>query len=104
MSSTGLSPVAGNTISYDFSTSSAQVYGGTAGYKQLETGVWGLMSGDINGDKTVSLLDKSAGWGSEAGEEATYKGSNLLLDDQIDNKDKNSYWLPNFGKTSTVPN
>ncbi len=104
MSSSGISPVDGTVMTYDFSTGAGQVYGGATGYKELDTGVWGLMSGDINGDQLVNDADNSAGWGTEAGAEAAYQGTNLFPDNQIDNKDKNEFWVPNYGKVSGVPN
>jgi len=103
MSSSGMSPVTETTMSYDFSIHPGQVYGGDAGYKDLG-GVWGLMSGDVNGDQTIDNNDLVDGWDTEAAEEGGYQGSNLFIDNQIDNKDKNDYWLPNNGASSTVPN
>jgi len=104
ISSGGITPVDGTIVDYDFSTGAGQVHGGATAYKELDIGVWGLMSGDINGDQVIDDADNSAGWGTEAGAEATYQGTNLFLDDQIDNKDKNDYWVPNYGKSSQVPN
>jgi len=102
MSAAGITPVDGTTVTYDFSTGAGQVYGGTA-YKELETGVWGLMSGDINGDQTVDEFDYTDGWIPDAGKAAVYQGNNLLPDGQIDNKDKNDKWDPNFGVSTEVP-
>ena len=33
----------------------------------------------------------------------TYSGSDLNFDLQINNLDKNDFWLPNLGKSSHVP-
>jgi len=103
MSSAGFNPVNGDVISYDFSTGSAQVYGGATGYKDLG-GVWGMASGDINGDKAIDGTDNTDGWATEAGEEGGYQGTNLNIDGQIENKDKNEYLVPNDGMNSGVPN
>ena len=98
ISSSGIVPVDGTVVSYDFSTGAGQVYGGASACKELDNGVWGLMSGDINGDQVVNDLDKTAGWLNQAGTESTtYQGNNLFLDNQIDNKDKNEFWVPNYG-------
>ena len=43
-------------------------------------------------------------WATEAGEEGGYQGTNLFIDDQIDNKDKDDYLAPNDGMNSGVPN
>ncbi|MCD4697065.1 MAG: lamin tail domain-containing protein, partial [Bacteroidales bacterium] len=105
MSATGLNPVEGTVVSYDFSTGSDKVYGGSIdGYKELETGVWGMVAGDINADGVIDQLDNTDGWSTETGEAGGYQGSNLLTDDQVDNKDKNEYWAPNNGISSQVPN
>jgi hypothetical protein len=104
MSSTGMSPVSGTVMSYDFTTGSGQVYGGAAGYKEVGTGVWGMVSGDVNGDQTINADDNVDGWSTEAGEEGGYQGSNLYIDDQINNLDKNEMWAPNTGMSSQVPN
>lgn len=104
MSASGAVPVDGTVISYDFTTSSAQVYGGTNGCKELSTGVWGMMSGDINGDQSIDATDVSAGWAPNAGQTGIYQGNNLFLDMQIDNQDKDEFIVPNFGKSSQVPN
>lgn len=104
MSSTGMTPAEGTIMTYDFSTGSGQVYGGASGYKEVDTGIWGMMSGDINGDQVVDDADNLAGWETEVGAEAVYQGSNLFLDNQIDNKDKNDFWVPNYNKATSVPN
>jgi hypothetical protein len=104
MSSAGMSTVDGTIVNYDFTTGAGQVHGGASVYKELDTGVWGLLSGDINGDQVVNNADNLAGWNVEVGTEATYQGTNLFLDNQIDNKDKNEFWVPNYGKLTGVPN
>ncbi len=104
MSATGSSTIAGTVVSYDFTTGSNKVYGGSAGYKELETNVWGMAAGDINADDAIDQFDNSNGWATEAGEEAGYQGTNMFIDNQIDNKDKDDYLAPNDGMNSGVPN
>jgi hypothetical protein len=103
MNNAGITP--SGTVVYDFSTSSGQVFGGTAGYKQLESGVWGMASGDINADGAVNASDKSpSGWKVDAGKKG-YFGSDLNMNVQINNVDKNGYWVPNNTIIATqVPN
>ncbi|MCF8369481.1 MAG: lamin tail domain-containing protein [Bacteroidales bacterium] len=103
MNPTGLSPVEGTTLSYDFSTGSEQYLGGVVSSKELSPGVWGMLSGDINGDKIINGDDFVNGWAGDAGKTGAYQGNNLFLDDQVDNKDKNEFVAPNAGMSSTVP-
>jgi len=63
-----------------------------------------MVAGDINADGVIDQLDNTDGWSTETGEAGGYQGSNLLTDDQVDNKDKNEYWAPNNGISSQVPN
>jgi hypothetical protein len=103
MNAIGITPV--GTVVYDFSTSSGQVNGGALGYKLLETGVWGMASGDINADGAVNPADKSpSGWKVDAGKRG-YLGADLNMNGQVNNPDKNGFWVPNNGnKTTQVPN
>ena len=103
MNPTGLNPIFGTTETYDFSTGSSQVYGGATGYTELKTGIWGMVSGDSNGDQVVNDTDKTAAWDTEAGE-AGYKGYDLNLDGEVNNLDKNDFWIPNNPTSSQVPN
>lgn len=102
MSAGGITPA--GTISWDFTTGSGQVYGGTAGYKEIETGVWGMAAGDINADGTINNADRTpSGWNSDAGASG-YLGADLNSNAQVSNVDKNDYWVPNNSMSSQVPN
>ena len=103
MNPTGLTPVDGTTVSYDFSSGEGQVYGAAAGHKMLKAGIWGMFSGDSNGDQVINATDKTAAWDTEAGE-AGYKGYDLNLDGEVNNIDKNDFWVPNESASSQVPN
>jgi PKD repeat protein len=92
----------GNIYSYDFSTSVNQVYGGSDGHKELLPGVWGMYSGDSDGSGLIDVNDKSGNWQIWVGE-TTYSGSDMNLDAQTDNRDKNEFWVPNISKSSQVP-
>jgi hypothetical protein len=98
-------PVAGfgGSYAYNFSTDANKVYGGSAGYKVLETNVWGMVSGDINADKNINISDKSNGWTVEAAKNG-YKGPDANLNVQVNNLDKNDFIILNSGKISGVPN
>lgn len=100
MSGTGL-PASGNVYTYDFSTGSGQVYGGTIAFKQIATGIWGMFSGDANADRQVNTGDKMT-WNSQAGQ-LGYKSADLNLDGVVNNFDKIYFWYPNVGASSQVP-
>jgi GH18 family chitinase len=101
MSSSGLVNV-GGTYSYDFTTGSGQVYGGASAHKQVGTEIWGMMSGDGDGNGTVNLNDKTLIWALKAGKTG-YFTSDFNLDRQTNNKDKNEKWWPNLNKSTMVP-
>ncbi|NOX48723.1 MAG: hypothetical protein GXO89_17275 [Chlorobi bacterium] len=86
---------------YDFSTSSTQVLGGAVGYKEIATGIWGMVAGDSNADGIVDGLDKTENWTTQAGLMGYYSGD-YGLDSEVDNKDKNEIWMPNSGMNSPV--
>jgi PKD repeat protein len=92
----------GGIHSYDFTTGSATAHGGVNGHKQLATGVWGMISGDGDRDGVIGMDDKSGLWESEAGTEG-YMFSDYNLDRQSNNIDKDSFWVPNIGRGSQVP-
>jgi hypothetical protein len=94
----------GNSFSYDFTTGSNKVAGGASGYKELEPGVWGMVSGDANADKIIDINnDKNAAWTVEATTNG-YIGGDLDLNVEVDNVDKNDYLIENTSYTSGVPN
>ncbi|RLD54717.1 MAG: hypothetical protein DRJ05_14150, partial [Bacteroidetes bacterium] len=86
---------------YDFTTSENQVLGGSAGYKEVATGIWGMVAGDSNADGTVDDLDKEQNWKTQAGLMGYYSGD-YGLDSEVSNEDKNEIWLPNSGMNSPV--
>lgn len=88
--------------SYDFSSGEAKVLGGSDGHKNLGNGIWGMFSGNSNGDYSIDDSDLNESWKTEAGT-SDYILSDHNLDGQSDNKDKDTFWLPNRGKNSYVP-
>jgi hypothetical protein len=89
------------TASYDFTTGSVKAYGSLSGYKELSTGVWGMVSGDGNADGIINDSDKLPDWQLKAGEQG-YIFSDYDLDSQVDNRDKDDLWLPNMGLSSQI--
>ena len=101
MSSSRLSPVTG-LYEYDFTTGASKVYGGSAGYKILGNGAWGMAGGNTDAIAIINENDINDEWGNEAGKTG-YLQSDLNFDLQSDNKDKNEVLVPNLGKESQVP-
>jgi len=87
--------------SYDYSVSENQVLGWIEGYKELSPGIWGMVSGDANGDGSINQLDKVI-WINQVGHNG-YLPSDFMMDTRIDNTDKNEFWFLNQGYSSMVP-
>jgi hypothetical protein len=92
----------GNVYTYNFSTGSGQVYGGSLAHKQLTPGIWGMMSGDATGNGLIENSDKDL-WELQAGTKGFIE-SDFNLNGQANNPDKDDKWLPNLGKGTFVPN
>ena len=91
-----------NNTTYDFTTSSDQFYGGSAGAKDLGSGVWGMIAGDGNGNGQVQNDDSENIWKNDNGTSG-YKNSDFNMNGQIQNDDNENYWKPSNGKGSQVP-
>ncbi len=91
-----------NTYQYDFTSNPDNVFGGISAIKELDTDYWGMISGDANADGLIDVQDIIINWYDHAGKSG-YFNSDFNLDNQIDNKDKNSIWLPNKGFSSVIP-
>jgi hypothetical protein len=92
----------GGVYTYNFSSAASQVYGGSAGANEIAPGVWGMISGDGNADRTIDMIDKSAAWSNYTGTNG-YKQGDFDLNGRIDNPDKNEKLLINLGHQSQVP-
>jgi hypothetical protein len=92
----------GDVYVYDFTTAAGQVHGGSLGQKELVAGVWGMISGDGDADKTIGNIDKLDVWNPQAGTSG-YKAGDFNMNAQVDNIDKNDCWRPNAGRSSQVP-
>ena len=101
ISANPLSPIDG-VYENDFTTGSDKVYGGSIGYNEINTGIWGMTGGDASTNGIVDVDDKDIEWNDQAGETG-YLYPDLNLDGQADNVDKNDIWLSNDGKGSQVP-
>ncbi|GAB4324011.1 MAG: hypothetical protein Kow00127_16700 [Bacteroidales bacterium] len=89
----------GGVYSYDFTTSIDQAY--NSGQKDLGGGRSGMFAADANADGNVGSPDKTL-WNYSAGTKG-YLPEDFSLNGQVDNRDKNDFWLPNNGNGSQVP-
>jgi hypothetical protein len=103
LSANPLTEVAG-TYFYNFSTGEDKAIGGSLGYKDIGGGYWGMVSGDANADGLLDDNDGIESWYLEVGESG-YLGSDVNLDGQSNNLDKNDYWFINkYIYSSQAPN
>ena len=102
MTSVALENAGGDVYSYDFTSNANRVHGGIAGYKVLKEGVYGLVSGDGNADGNINTVDILQTWEIKAGSNVYHPGD-YNCDTQIDNVDKDIFWLPNRIFSSQVP-
>ena len=91
----------GTTYNYNFSSAITQAYGGTAGYKQIVPGIFGMVSGDTDADGTITILDFSS-WASDFGATTSYRLTDIDLDGLITVLDF-SKWATNFGFGNIAP-
>jgi hypothetical protein len=61
-----------------------------------------MIAGDANADRVINDTDRLAYWNVNAGLTG-YISSDFSMDSQVNNKDKNDLWVPNFGSASQVP-
>jgi YD repeat-containing protein len=90
-----------NTYTYDFTTSSTKYHGGSAGCIELRAGVWGMIAGDVDANGIVDAYDKEK-WDTQAGK-SDYNIADVNLDDDVDNLDKNDFWINTLGFYSQIP-
>jgi len=85
----------GDTYSYDFTNQISKAYGGGTGYKYNFLGIACMVAADGDADGFVGLADKTDHWSEQAGNSG-YLGGDYSLEGRVTNRDKNSYWLPNY--------
>ena len=100
MSANALTTQPGVFCSYDFTTAASQAYGD--GQNQLGNGFYGMIAGDANGNGIIDIIDEILIWIPQAGS-AGYHNGDLDLNGQVNNPDKNDWWLKNIGYESQVP-
>ncbi len=99
MSATALNGL-GSVYSYNFTDALSKAY--LNGQKDLAGGYFGMIAGDSDGSGIINADDKDVNWNGDAGK-AGYFGSDLNLDSQVNNPDKNDLWEPNLDEESKVP-
>ncbi len=99
MSATPLVEIFG-TFAYDFTTGLSQAY--LDGHKLLGGGIYGMIGGDSDASGTINITDKDMHWSLDAGD-AGYYQSDLNLDTQVNNPDKNDIWDVSYNESTTVP-
>ncbi len=89
------------SIPYDFTTAQSQAFGSNP-MTLLEAGVFGMYSGDGDGNGQVQNTDKNIVFNAEVGT-AGYKSADFNLNGQVENNDKNLHWRLNVGRGTQVP-
>jgi hypothetical protein len=89
-----------NTYNYDFSTAVTKAYNGAAGYKQIATGVFGMVAGDIDGDGNILGSDFMS-WAISSGLTGIYSNSDQDFDGNILGSDF-SKWATNSGTSNPI--
>lgn len=87
-------------VLYDFTDATGRMYGNDA--KLLESGVYGMYTGDANGNGQVQNDDKNDIWKVQVGT-GGYQSADFNLNGQVQNDDKNDFWKLNVGKGTQVP-
>jgi len=90
----------GGTYTYNFTDALSKAY--LDGQKTLGSGMYGMIGGDSDASGTIYITDKYMHWTIDAGD-AGYLMSDLNLDTQVNNPDKNDNWVMNFAESSKVP-
>jgi hypothetical protein len=95
--------LSGGFYTYDYSNAVDKIHGSALGKIEIETGVWGMVSGDGDANGMIEPNDKNSFWSILVGSKG-YLSSDYNMDGQINNEDKNDYWLDNLTKDCQVPN
>jgi hypothetical protein len=94
-------PNFGGAIYFDFSASPEYIYGGTDGCTDI-FGSSAMTAGDANSDGIINTNDLLNSWKFDAGKKG-YFSSDVNLDQQVNNKDKNGFWNINYLIETQVP-
>lgn len=81
--------------SFNFTSNIFKAYGGLNGYKYYSPGIACMVAGDANNDGLIDLTDKTNNWSDQAGNYG-YLHGDFSMDGRVSNRDKNSFWVPNY--------
>ncbi|MEM1093321.1 MAG: LamG domain-containing protein [Bacteroidota bacterium] len=84
----------------DFSSAMNRAYG-TQPLVQLGPSLYGMLTGDANGNGQVQNDDKNEVWQQQVGT-AGYLRADFNLNGQVQNDDKNEYWQQNVGRGTQI--
>jgi len=90
-----------SSLLYDFSTSQSQAYG-TNAMRDLGSELYGLVSGDANGNGQIQNNDSETYWAVQNGQSG-YREGDFNLNGQVQNNDRETFWALNNGKGTQVP-
>ena len=92
-------------FTYDFSSGSSQVYGGTAGLKQVETSParWAMVAGDANADNNIWNNDYVNYYVPLFYLSNQYLSADFNMDLNVWNNDYVNYYVPNFYLSNPLP-
>ena len=99
MSAAALTLSAGSSL-YDFSSAQSQAYGSNP-MVELNSGLFGMYTGDANANGQIQNDDKNSYWKVQVGA-AGYRSADFNLNGQVQNDDKNTYWKANVGLGTQV--
>ncbi|MEJ2615247.1 MAG: Ig-like domain-containing protein [Ignavibacteriaceae bacterium] len=99
--SDGKVELSSNPTLYDFTTASNKAYGNGSQIK-LDNGVFGMYSGDGNGNGNINKADLNSVWKQQNGQMGYYLGD-YDMNGGVNISDKNIYWKTNQGTSSNVP-
>ncbi len=89
----------GGVFSYDFAFSADQALGETLSQKQLSAEIWGMIAADANASGQIDNIDKNEFWLLQQGLTGYFEGD-FNMDSQVETDDKLEKWEPNAGKQS----
>ena len=101
ISATNLEKING-TYYYNYSDDISKAYGNSLAHKELIPGIFGMIAGDAESSGMINDSDIFNGWNLEAGENG-YKQADFNLNKEVNNSDKDDYWIPNEGAAEQVP-
>jgi PKD repeat protein len=93
-------PVSADVYSYDFTDSQTKAF--MQGQKMIAPGIYGMIAGDADASGSIDIIDKTSFWDNTAGERG-YLPFDFNFDTEVDNQDKNHFWVPNIGVGAQVP-